>query len=71
MDYKKRELSMIAKYGSEEALRAKRQEWQKKSRINYDDSKRQATLGAEKRSEVARKAAQARWRKNSQNNSER
>lgn len=62
---------MIAKYGSEEALRAKRQEWQKKSRINYDDSKRQATLGAEKRSEVARKAAQARWRKNSQNNSER
>ena len=35
----KRELALIQKYGSKEALLAKRREWQKKSRKNLDPTK--------------------------------
>jgi len=57
----KREKAMIAKYGSKEALAAKRREWQKKSRLKYKGTGGFAALSPERRKEISRKAHEARW----------
>lgn len=63
MNLKKREETLIKKYGSAEKLAAKRREWQAKSRKNYDGSGGFRALKArdpQAMSELARKAANIR-----------
>lgn len=57
----KREETLIKKYGSKEALQAKRREWQAKSRKNYKGTGGFASLSKEELQEISKKANQARW----------
>lgn len=56
-----REKKLIKKYGSKEALKAKRQEWQAKSRENYKGTGGFASLSKEQLQEISRKANAKRW----------
>ena len=63
MNLEKREATLIAKYGSAEALAEKRREWQAKSRKNYSGSGGFRALKAQDPQamiELARKAANIR-----------
>ena len=59
----KREQVLIEKYGSEEALKAKRQEWQAKSREKYSGNGGFRALEKSKLIEIAKLGAKKRWEK--------
>ena len=63
MNLEKREATLIAKYGSAEAVAAKRREWQAKSRKNYSGNGGFRALkdkDPQAMSDLARKAANIR-----------
>lgn len=62
-----REEKLIAKYGSAEALKAKRREWQAKSRINYKGTGGFAA-NPEFAKQMSRKALEKRWGKDASGN---
>lgn len=63
MNQKKREETLIKKYGSAEALKAERQKWQAKSRIKYKGGGGLRALSEERRREISKLGNQKRWGK--------
>lgn len=59
----RREEALIRKYGSVENLKAKRQEWQAKSRIKYSGNGGMRALSPERRKEISKLGHAARWKK--------
>lgn len=59
----KRERIMEEKYGGKEALKAKRKEWQAKSRKNYKGTGGFASMDKQKSREIQSLGGRTRWKK--------
>lgn len=59
-ELQRREAVLILKYGSKEALKEKRREWQLKSRLKYKGTGGLKAVSEEKRKEISRLGVEAR-----------